>query len=286
MYSKEVPGMINEPAIDVIKRRISHRTFDPSRECDVELARLREYCDSQLSSSLFGNRVRLSFISARGRDVSSVPGTYGVIRRAPWFLAGTVTRGRGDLEDFGRLFEEVILAATSLGLGSCWVGGTFRKSSFAPEIEPADDEIFPAVTPLGIPAGSKSVVDRLIRAGAGSRRRKSFEELFFRQDGTPVEPGDLDEKMRTCLEMVRIAPSSSNTQPWRLYLGEGRVDFYLKRTPLYGKLVPGEDLQRIDMGIALCHFEQAARETGLPGGWKEREGSVPLEYITSWIGIE
>ena len=27
------------------------------------------------------------------------------------------------------------------------------------------------------------------------------------------------------------------------------------------------DLQRVDMGIAMCHFELAARERGLAGRW-------------------
>ena len=30
----------------------------------------------------------------------------------------------------GYRFEQVVLEATRLGLGTCWVGGTFRKSAF------------------------------------------------------------------------------------------------------------------------------------------------------------
>jgi len=37
-------------------------------------------------------------------------------------------RGDKNLEDFGYLMEEAILFATGLGLGTCWLGGSFTKS--------------------------------------------------------------------------------------------------------------------------------------------------------------
>ena len=74
------------------------------------------------------------------------------------------------------------------------------------------------------------------------------------------------------LEVVRWAPSASNKQPWRVVRGRKRWHFYLARTKGYGKglltsLVKLADLQRVDMGIAMCHFELAAREAGIEGRW-------------------
>ena len=48
------------------------------------------------------------------------------------------------------------------------------------------------------------------------------------------------------------------------------------------------DLQRVDMGIALCHFELTAREMGLAGHWAVDDPLNPIsgpktEYIASWV---
>jgi hypothetical protein len=49
------------------------------------------------------------------------------------------------------------------------------------------------------------------------------------------------------------------------------------------------DLQRVDIGIAMCHFELAADEEGLRGKWNVKNPRLKgmaekLEYITTWIG--
>jgi len=86
---------------------------------------------------------------------------------------------------------------------------------------------------------------------------------------------------------VRIAPSASNQQPWRIIRDKSgkNFHFYLKRTKGYNKLFQGISLQNIDMGIAMCHFELTAKEAGLKGNWNiENNGPATegLEYIVSW----
>jgi hypothetical protein len=48
------------------------------------------------------------------------------------------------------------------------------------------------------------------------------------------------------------------------------------------------DLQRVDMGIAMCHFELTAKELGIVGKWKISDpGSISVpqdtEYVVSWV---
>jgi hypothetical protein len=47
------------------------------------------------------------------------------------------------------------------------------------------------------------------------------------------------------------------------------------------------DLQRVDMGIAMCHFELAIREFNLNGRWMIEEPEIKTaeetEYIVSWV---
>jgi hypothetical protein len=51
----------------------------------------------------------------------------------------------------------------------------------------------------------------------------------------------------------------------------------------------GFNIQKIDMGIAMCHFEMTLVEAGIKGHWEYeyyRQFSVTdenIEYIASWI---
>jgi hypothetical protein len=88
------------------------------------------------------------------------------------------------------------------------------------------------------------------------------------------------------LEMVRLAPSASNKQPWRIVAGGGHFHFYLQHTRGYSKAL-GYDIQKVDMGIAMCHFELTAEELGLKGAWSVKDpgaSNLPegAEYIVSW----
>jgi hypothetical protein len=92
-----------------------------------------------------------------------------------------------------------------------------------------------------------------------------------------------------------LAPSAHNYQPWRVVLQDSSYHFYLKRTRGYGPgnltfiLLDVVDLQRMEIGIAMCHFELAARELGLAGKWHAGDPNLPnpgdLEYIATWQKI-
>jgi len=94
--------------------------------------------------------------------------------------------------------------------------------------------------------------------------------------------------------MVRLGPSASNRQPWRIIRQDNLWHFYLQRSPGYQKrklvkLYTTADLQRIDMGIAMCHFDLTLREQGTDGRWVVEDpgiaaGQEPLEYTSTWVG--
>ena len=242
----------------------------------------------------FGSQLRfiLSDLQQIKLQEAKVPGTYGVIQGAQFFIIGAVGKSEMSMEDFGYAMEKNVLYATESGLGTCWLGGTFKRTGFARIIDLQEDELLPAVTPLGYPKQTKSLTDRIFRYMASSDKRKPWEQIFFLNNlDTPLS-GDHAGDFSQVLECLRIGPSASNRQPWRIIKEEDSMNFhfYLKRTPGYGNLIGGISLQNIDMGIAMCHFELSAREMGLNGQWvrqifpgaKAAPGS--LEYIVSWVG--
>jgi hypothetical protein len=185
--------------------------------------------------------------------------------------------------------EKNILVATHLGLGTCWLGGTFNRSASASRINKRGDEVVPAITPVGYPTDKKSMMDRTIRFFAKSNSRKAWEELFFCGDTRSPLTRSIAGAYVLPIECVRIGPSASNKQPWRCIKERDNdvFHFYISRTPGYGERYPDVSLQDIDMGIAMCHFEVALQEMNLKGSWQNVKFAPPqstLEYIVSWIG--
>lgn len=272
--------------IATMRRRVSCRTYDGRPLDDGPKQRLRTFVRGNTRGP-FGSALRFDLIDlteAERAELKSL-GTYGVVRGATLYIAGAVRKGPRALEDYGYGMERNILFATSLGLGTCWLGGTLNRAGFARKIGLTSDELMPAVSPVGYPAERRSLTDRAFRFMAKSDKRRPWQELFF--DGTPGKPLSIEHAgaLRDVLEAVRIGPSASNRQPWRVVRGGAVFHFFLQRTPGYDKMTGDIRLQEVDMGIALCHFELAAREAGIPGDWKDSRISFDpgiMEYVISW----
>jgi nitroreductase len=275
--------------IETIKTRKSCRTYSDRAVEREKLAKLKQFLESNIKTP-FGSTVRFHLIDFTEMEIGEPKNltTYGVIKGARQFIVGTVEKQTRAMEDYGYCMERIILKATSMGLGTCWLGGTFKRSGFADKIGINEGELLPAITPVGYPKDKRSVVDKVFRYVAASDKRKPWNELFYLHDTNNF----LDDRncggFNTPLECVRMAPSASNKQPWRIIMGKGQdtVHFYLKRTPGYGNMGKDIELQNVDMGIAMCHFELSAKELGLKGDWSvnnPQSQSSGLEYIVSWI---
>ena len=193
------------------------------------------------------------------------------------------------MEDYGYAMEKNILKATALGLGTCWLGGTFRRSGFARRLNLSESELLPAISPVGYPGEARSLTDRFFRFSAGSDQRKEWSELF--SDGSPetLLSREATGGYEAPLECVRGGPSASNKQPWRIVKDGSAFHFFLARTPGYDRMFKEIRLQNVDMGIAMCHFELAARELGLLGSWNDHAPGIPSggwEHIVSWTASE
>ena len=285
-----IPISYNHSPLDLIRTRTSVRRFTGEIAAG-ELRKELERCCQAARVGPFGGACRFQLVDNQIQEGAQNErvGAYGVIRGARTYLTGATGISRFNLEDFGYLFELLLLKVTDLGLGSCWLGGAFTRSRFAKAIDLGKEEALPAVSPIGIPTERRSMVDRVIRWGAGSKQRKSWAELFW--DGETAAPLSRENagQFATALEMVRFAPSASNRQPWRcLKEGDG-VHFYLQRFPGYRTLTQ-TDLQRIDMGIAMAHFDLAMAESGIEGCWRVLDPphlrTTPLQWPEAWQKTE
>jgi len=285
----------SKPITEIIKQRFSCRSYLKKPIATNIREQLEDFAARQGVGPL-GGPARFELVAGKDKDLVELKdlGTYGFIKGATGFIVGAANSDGKNLEDFGFLLEKIILYATDLGLGTCWLGGTFTKTSFARKINVGDGEIVPSVSAVGYIAEKPRRIDKLIRRGANAKKRLPWEQLFFDGSfGKPMGNGQAGDH-GTALEMVRLGPSASNRQPWRLIRQDNLWHFYLQRSPGYQKrklvkLYTTADLQRIDMGIAMCHFDLTLREQGTDGHWVVEDpgiaaGQELLEYTSTWVG--
>ena len=282
-------GGFMESMIAIMKTRHSVRSYRQDPIEAEKLAALEAYLTKNQVGPL-GSRVRFALIDASGYPAAELKkfGTYGFIKDSRVYIAGAVNPGGSSMEDYGYCMERNILFATELGLGTCWLGGSLNRGTFAEQLKTTAEEVIPAVTPVGYEAGRRTLVDRMIRVSAGAANRRKPEEIFYAKTaGAPLDLLAIGS-YATVLDAVRGAPSASNKQPWRIIKGEKNLyHIYLKEDVGYNNAFKEIKIQNLDIGIAMCHFELAANELGLGGKWmieKPDLAAGDLQYIVSWDG--
>ncbi|MDR0681227.1 MAG: hypothetical protein LBG15_05185 [Dysgonamonadaceae bacterium] len=262
--------------IESIKQRKSVRTYT-SQPLSKELKDKIENFIRQVQAP-FGVEARIRFLHT-GTDAERVKfGTYGFISGASDYLALTYEEAPLAEEGGAYLFEQVILFCTGLGLGTCWLGGSFSRKDFKRQVQLNPNERLRIVSPVGYESGRKRLLEFLQGAEKHHISRKPFGTLFFDKNFAVPLTEEKAGIYAQPLEMVRIAPSANNSQSWRVVLAEEGVLHFYKTTSLGG-------FSATDMGIALCHFEQTCKELGIKGYFKMMNGleNKQGKYCISWI---
>lgn len=273
------------PVEQTIKARYSVRTYEERPLSEEDKEKLLAYADAL--SNPFGIHVSFRLLEKDGALNAKKLGTYGVIKGTKIFIGATVPAGEFALEALGYDFQKLILYATYLGFGTCWLAGTFNRSGFAAAMGVKENELFPAVSAIGYPAAKKSLTESLFRKTLKSNQRKQWNTLFFKNDFiTPLTETDAGAYALP-LEMLRLAPSATNKQPWRVVQSNQVYHFYEENAPGYSDVAP-VDIQRVDIGIGVCHFHLTALENSLTGKFEKLPNpdiAIPknTRYIFSWV---
>ena len=249
------------PVKETIQKRRSVRTFNGEPLSEKDLERLKSYAGTIRNP--FGVPVSIRVLETADNSQRKL-GTYGVIKGTKTFLGVTVKKGPLSLEAVGYSFEQLILYATYLGIGTCWLAATFDRKAFTNALNVGDDERMPVISPIGYPAKKAAIGETLMRVGMKSNQRKDWSALFFKGNfRTPLSPSDSGEYAEA-LEMLRLAPSATNAQPWRILFADGMFHFYAKVSEGQGEVDP-PIIQRVDAGICASHFCLTAQEQGISG---------------------
>lgn len=122
--------------------------------------------------------------------------------------------------------EMLLLRAVELGLGGCWVSGTFKRGQTGVELKPGEKLL--ALIALGVPAQQPTL--------PLSRKRKNLAALCPEYEA-------LCPALREVASYVRIAPSAMNLQPWHITMLSDKAVTVAVALPRL----------RLDLGIALAH---------------------------------
>lgn len=276
---------INFPIEESVKKRYSVRNY---KEQEVELDK-RKAIESFVNSldNPFGKKVNFHYLDNMKMKNEEKLGTYGVIKGSMQYIGTTIKLEPMALEALGYELEAVILYLAHLGLGTCWLGGTFNRKGFAKAMNIEEDEIFPIITPYGYAATKKHMKEIVMRKMIKADQRKEWNHLFYINDFQSPLTKEKAGELEVPLEMVRLGPSASNKQPWRILIKDNACHFYEYKQPGYSASFP-YDIQRVDMGIAAAHFDFSVKEKGLKGYFDtecEPELELPdhMEYVFSWI---
>ena len=264
--------------LSTARSRRSVRTFDGKGLAEDEKKELLDFAAS--ADNPYGLPLEWRLLETETTGLSSP-----VIVGEKAYLAAKIRRVPHAEEALGFSFERVVLHAAEKGIGTTWIAGTMDRAAFERAAELREGEIMPCVTPVGRPGPKMSLRETLMRKGISADSRFPFEKLFFRGDfETPLAEADAGD-LADALEAVRWAPSACNYQPWRLLAADGAVHFYLKRNKGFGE-GRAFDTQKIDIGIALCHFALAMEEAGRPITLRTDDPGLPadgLVYVATCV---
>ncbi len=261
--------------LETVKGRKSVRSFEQRPLSEEDRNAVEEYIRD--IPNPFDIPVRFKLLDAKEYGLSSP-----VLSGEQLYVAGIVEKKPYADVAFGYSFEKLVLYAWKLGIGTVWIGGTMKRDLFERAAGLTQDSMMPCISPLGYPAKKRSLKETMMRKGIGADSRIPAEKLFF--DGAWGRPLEADEEMKDILEMVRWAPSAVNKQPWRIILADGIYHFYEKKDNGYVSDATG-DLQKIDVGIAICHFMSGLEEKGIKADVNVNDPGLEIpddaEYVAS-----
>jgi len=164
----------------------------------------------------------------------------------------TKYRASENTEKMGYYGELVVLHAVMLGLGTCWVGGSFDRKSCPFDL--VSGEMVASTITIGPVSEEMNLREKIIRS-ATHRKTKMIEEMYV---SDVLAPDWFINGMRA----VQRAPSAVNRQPVLFSYRKGEITAAVSN--------PSDIGMAFDLGIAKLHFEIGVGS----GTWDFGNGAV------------
>ena len=182
------------------------------------------------------------------------PGLKGSIKGTNVYAVIVAKRGT-PMEVEGFMGEALVLEATAMGLGTCWLGAGFYQDVITRNVNLQNDEAVHCVIAIG-----KADLP------AAAHKRMPVEKLCGKSE---AELAALGAWQKEAVLAARIAPSAINQQPWKIEADGAGVSI-LERSVLIKKYAP------LDRGICMLHAAVGAYHMGREAVWKAVDGGYTM----------
>jgi len=226
--------MTNHDAILLRKSRRKYRDLLLSNE-------EREIIEKAITKGNKLGNLSMKLIENRSDLFGGFFRSYGLLSGVSHFIVMAGPKNDPHLfEKLGYYGEEVVIEATKLGLGTCWVGGSFNKKAVSDELVQEQD-LLACVIVIGHPLLQPTMREQIIRSIM--HLKKEDQAKFYQTDGSHPD------WFMQAMDYVYHAPSAVNQQPVWMLVIQGKVMAKLRTINHYAW---------IDLGIAKRHFEYGA----------------------------
>lgn len=221
--------------IQAIQKRISRRSFLQQKVSEEKIQKL------QTMATQLNKESGLTFeILLEGSSMfSDLSKSYGMFKNVQSLILLKGPMDNISVEKSGYYGEKLVLELTKLGLGSCWVHGTYDKNN--PMLQGQGDNRLICVIPFGEVTAQTTTKEKMIR-GISHRRTKTAKEMTNAGKEAP-------NWFWNAMEAVQLAPSALNSQKTKILLQEGKI---------IAQIGAVKETDFIDLGIAKLHFEIGA----------------------------
>lgn len=222
--------------LEAIEKRISRRSYLDTPIDTEKLIKIKEAIDKYNAVS----GLSIQFVEDGSRAFQGFGKSYGMFSGVRSFIALVGKTSDPDLyEKAGYYGELLVLEATTLRLGTCFVGGTYDKQRCPCSL--MDDETLTCVVTIGNVEDTPGYKERMIRRMTHIRKVR-LDNLYEADQEVPS--WFLDG-----VRAVQAAPSAVNRHPVKISYKSGKIAAYVDNT---------EDSDLMDLGIAKANFEIAA----------------------------
>lgn len=239
--------------IEAIDKRKSRRTYIQNEIDKNTISKL---------TKLIGNinqhtKLNIQLIQNGSESISGFKASYGMITGVDSFIALV---GNENIENFkqklGYYGEMIVLEATSLGLSTCWVGGTYDKESSKEHIQFNEGEELVCIIVVGYSPEDLSIKEKVVKNL--SKKNKVVSDLLITNNK------DVNEWINKGIEFALKAPSALNKKEVIYSILNNKIKVDITKVN-YG-------YEEIDLGISMLHFEIGAYSQGNNGSWHYENG--------------
>lgn len=158
--------------------------------------------------------------------------------------------------NIGYYGEMLVLEATNMGLGTCWIGGTYNRNECKKYININDGEELVCVISIGYISSRDNLLQKFV--SRVNKKRKDFNDILLEKDK------EAPKWVISGINSVIKAPSALNKKPIGYTFKNNIIKAYTTKK--------NYDLEEVDLGISMLHFELGSKNEGYCGEW---------EYVSS-----